>query len=66
MQDLAGCDNNRTPVRFQGYDNCNFVGEITSFVKRLFWRIIQIIQKAFAWKAHHHFYSFFVYGVNFL
>jgi hypothetical protein len=27
MQDLAGCDNNRTPVKFQGYDNCNIVGD---------------------------------------
>jgi len=26
MQDLAGCDNNRTPVKFQRVDNCNFVG----------------------------------------
>jgi len=29
MQDLAGCDNNRTPVKFQRYDNYNFVGDIT-------------------------------------
>jgi len=26
MQDLAGCDNNRTPVVFRASDNCNIVG----------------------------------------
>jgi len=28
MQDSACCDNNRTPVIFQGSDNLVFVGEI--------------------------------------
>jgi hypothetical protein len=28
MQDLAGCDNNRTPVKFQGYDIYRFVGDV--------------------------------------
>ena len=32
MQDLDGCDNNRTPVKFQGVDNLVFVGAINGFV----------------------------------
>ena len=31
MQDMVGGDNNRTPVIFQGLDNCRIVGEITLF-----------------------------------
>jgi hypothetical protein len=30
MQDLAGCDYFRTPVIFQGLDNCNIVGVMNS------------------------------------
>lgn len=26
MQEMVGCDNNRTPVIFQSSDNCVFVG----------------------------------------
>jgi hypothetical protein len=29
MQDLVGGDNNRTPVIFEGPDNCTFVGGFT-------------------------------------
>ncbi len=28
MQDMVSCDNNRTPVQFQGSDNLVFVGVI--------------------------------------
>jgi hypothetical protein len=28
MQDMVGCDYNRTPVIFQGFDNCRIVGHI--------------------------------------
>jgi len=31
MQDSVSCDNNRTPVIFQGYDNCNFVGDSADY-----------------------------------
>jgi hypothetical protein len=31
MQDSVGGDNNRTPVIFQGIDNCNIVGAIAGF-----------------------------------
>ena len=30
MQDWIGCDNIRTPVIFQGFDNCNIVGDNTT------------------------------------
>jgi hypothetical protein len=30
MQDLVGGDNNRTPVKCQGTDNCNIVGDVTT------------------------------------
>jgi len=32
MQDFVGGDNNRTPVIFQGLDNCNIVGVIAKIV----------------------------------
>jgi len=35
MQDLAGGDNNRTPVKFQGSDIYRFVGEIAGFERVL-------------------------------
>jgi len=35
MQDMVGCDNNRTPVRFLGLDNYNIVGDVTSGSERL-------------------------------
>ena len=31
MQDMVGGDNNRTPVKFQGYDNLVFVGGINGY-----------------------------------
>ena len=31
MQDLVGCDNNRTPVVFEVFDNLVFVGGIGKF-----------------------------------
>jgi hypothetical protein len=30
MQDLVGGDNNRTPIKCQGADNCNIVGDVTT------------------------------------
>ena len=42
MQDLIGGDNNRTPVKYQEYNNCNFVGGIWEFENTVRCRYHQI------------------------
>jgi hypothetical protein len=35
MQGSVGCDNNRTPVKIQGYDNLVFVGDVANYLHTL-------------------------------